>query len=70
MHMLPMATADFHEFRHYSCPMYKTPDRRGILSTTGHSTNFVMDARIPIGEDSTPAHWTKRGVAMLLSLLD
>ena len=70
MHMLPMKTTEFHEFRHYSCPMYKTPDRRGILSTTGHSTNFVMDARIPIGEDSTPAHWTKRGVAMLLSLLD
>ena len=68
IHMCPMDVANITEKQNYSCPVYKTPDRRGILSTTGHSTNFVLDTRVPIGNDA--AHWTKRGVALLLSLME
>lgn len=48
----------------YACPLFRTPARRGALTTTGHSTNFVMYIDLPCG-DRTPAHWTKRGAALL-----
>lgn len=68
MWMLPAEIKNFQEFKNYNCPLYKTSERRGILSTTGHSTNFVMDVRLPA--DKPESHWTKRGVAMLCSLND
>lgn len=50
----------------YECPVYKTLARYGTLSTTGHSTNFVMMIDIPTVESNTK--WTMAGVAAFLSL--
>lgn len=50
----------------YKCPIYKVLSRDGKLSTTGHSTNFVMKVEVPT--DCPPDKWTRAGVAAFLAL--
>ena len=61
----------------YRCPVYKILSRRGTLSTTGHSTNFVMWIEVPSNRPSFLNNegksdqevWVKAGVACFTSLM-
>jgi dynein heavy chain len=62
----PEESKDYNPQNCYLCPMYKTSIRAGTLSTTGHSTNFVVALHLP--SDQPEDHWVRRGTAMLLML--
>lgn len=51
----------------YECPVYKTTDRHGFMTTTGHSTNFVMRLELPSSK-YPPSHFIMRGCAAFCQL--
>ena len=66
MHLVPQADRKIPQKGIYNCPVYKVVSRRGTLSTTGHSTNFVMMFEMPSSE--TEDTWILAGVAAFLAL--
>ena len=66
MHMIPVPNREPPEKGIYNAPLYKVLSRQGTLSTTGHSTNFVLMVELPTSENENK--WIKAGVAMFLAL--
>lgn len=62
----PLLVTDYDEHGRYKCPLYKTSERKGILSTTGHSTNYVLPYLL--NTELPSEHWVKRSVALLCQL--
>lgn len=52
----------------YKIPVYKTTVRAGTLSTTGHSTNFIIGIDTPTKRK--PEYWILKGAALACALND
>lgn len=68
IYLKPTIITQLVEGTRYKCPLYKTGERKGTLSTTGHSTNYVIPVFLSTMVGAT--HWIKRSVALLCQTND
>ena len=68
IYLLPVKMDVAYKENDYMCPLYKTSFRAGELSTTGHSTNFILYMNMTSVKPED--FWVKRGVALLCQLDD
>uniref|UniRef100_A0A8C3WA45 Dynein heavy chain C-terminal domain-containing protein n=1 Tax=Catagonus wagneri TaxID=51154 RepID=A0A8C3WA45_9CETA len=47
----------------FECPVYQTPERSRILTTTGVSSNFLTS--VYLSTKKPPSHWITMQVALL-----
>ncbi len=66
MWLKPKKKTEAFDYSYYECPVYKTLERQGQLSSLGQSTNYVFS--IKMVTDKRKEHWVKRGTAMICSL--
>ena len=66
VHFIPKTDRENPKTGIYNCPVYKVLSRTGTLSTTGHSTNFVLYLELPSTEEEDK--WIIAGVACFLAL--
>ena len=67
LHIKPVLSLPANDPR-YVCPLYKTSIRAGVLSTTGHSTNFVLAILLPSARKQS--YWILKGTALLIQITD
>jgi dynein heavy chain len=67
IHFLPAQNPPAHKYV-YNCPLYKTSVRAGTLSTTGHSTNFIVPINLPTRQSED--YWILKGTALISQLSD
>lgn len=66
MHLAPVIDRKKPDSGIYNCPLYRVLSRTGTLSTTGHSTNFVITLEVPSNQSHDK--WMMAGVATFLAL--
>ena len=62
----PIENTKYISENRYQCPLYKTSLRAGELTTTGHSTNFVLF--LDLNSKEPEENWIRKGVALLCQL--